>query len=622
MADRRFGRATVGPGRERLPRPTAPWRSVVQRPGPDGAEIEDLQTAFEAMRAPSARDPWHTPAPARGPASDRPATVATRFRTTPTPKCGKGSARCGRARGVGVRPAHAATAGHRAGDDAAGRAAQRRRAATLTRRRADRLRRRPPLHVVRAVGDRAAGRRRVRVALAGPPGTRPRWSIQQGETPLILAPICLRQPFTVDADLGGAEDEQRILASLRMVVAVNLLGLPAVAVSAGLDGAGLPLGVEVIGPRFREDLCLDAAAAIEQALGTPVRSTRAATGASRRSRVVRSPTLVVAKEARQLRKKGCAGGPARQARLEPGNAPARPVIASSARNRRANRLQETQRLADATLCKGTAMASSARWHHRPPGPGLPCSPCVHDRALRAAQVRAPQSDCPRRPARHHGSRMRTRGVAVIVMENEKCGDILGSSSTPYINRLADTYALTRQMSPRLAAPSLPQPPRPHRRLNVRSTATPTTAASRDVVSRRSADDEGTHLDRLHPDLPSRCFTTASARQLRQERPTHPVCYSTIHAGSRTPAATLCHPGKLTTTRAPGTCRRSAPSAPELCSATTCIDCDPCRGRPFPAFEQSQPFVAGLGPRGLLVLLIRRGIERQRLLQARVRGTRA
>jgi Asp-tRNA(Asn)/Glu-tRNA(Gln) amidotransferase A subunit family amidase len=47
------------------------------------------------------------------------------------------------------------------------------------------------------------------------------------------------------------------LASMRLVVPVNLLGLPAVAVA----------GVQVIGPRFGETLCLDAAAAIEAAGG-------------------------------------------------------------------------------------------------------------------------------------------------------------------------------------------------------------------------------------------------------------------------------------------------------------------------------------------------------------------
>jgi amidase len=58
---------------------------------------------------------------------------------------------------------------------------------------------------------------------------------------------------------------------MRMAIAVNALGLPAVAVPVGVAG-GLPQVVQVIGPRFREDLCLDAAAALEEALGvlTPI----------------------------------------------------------------------------------------------------------------------------------------------------------------------------------------------------------------------------------------------------------------------------------------------------------------------------------------------------------------
>ena len=51
-----------------------------------------------------------------------------------------------------------------------------------------------------------------------------------------------------------------------MLYAVNLLGLPAAAVPTGLH-AGVPIGVQIIGPRFREDLCLDAAQAIENAVG-------------------------------------------------------------------------------------------------------------------------------------------------------------------------------------------------------------------------------------------------------------------------------------------------------------------------------------------------------------------
>jgi amidase len=58
---------------------------------------------------------------------------------------------------------------------------------------------------------------------------------------------------------------------MRLVVAVNLLGLPAAVVPVGAAN-GLPQGVQIIGALYREDLCLDAAEAIESALGvlTPI----------------------------------------------------------------------------------------------------------------------------------------------------------------------------------------------------------------------------------------------------------------------------------------------------------------------------------------------------------------
>jgi amidase len=58
---------------------------------------------------------------------------------------------------------------------------------------------------------------------------------------------------------------------MRMAIAVNALGLPAVALPVGIAN-GLPQAVQLIGPRYREDLCLDAAAAVEDRLGiiTPI----------------------------------------------------------------------------------------------------------------------------------------------------------------------------------------------------------------------------------------------------------------------------------------------------------------------------------------------------------------
>jgi hypothetical protein len=96
------------------------------------------------------------------------------------------------------------------------------------------------------------------------------WAEFQQSYPLIVAPICTEPPFAVGADLDG-DGIERILVAMRMVVAINLLGLPAAAVPVGTD-SGLPQVVQVIGQRFREDACLEAAAAIEGRLGrlTPI----------------------------------------------------------------------------------------------------------------------------------------------------------------------------------------------------------------------------------------------------------------------------------------------------------------------------------------------------------------
>ena len=96
------------------------------------------------------------------------------------------------------------------------------------------------------------------------------WGEFQQTHPLIVAPICTELPFTAGTDLS----EKRVAAeihSLRMTTAVNALGLPAVALPVGVAD-GLPQAVQVIGPQYREDLCLDAGKAIEATLGiiTPI----------------------------------------------------------------------------------------------------------------------------------------------------------------------------------------------------------------------------------------------------------------------------------------------------------------------------------------------------------------
>jgi amidase len=96
------------------------------------------------------------------------------------------------------------------------------------------------------------------------------WGEFQERHPLIVAPIYTDIPFEVGTDLEDGRVAETI-RGMRMALAVNALGLPAVALPVGIRD-GLPQSVQVIGPRYREDLCLDAAAALEDRLGiiTPI----------------------------------------------------------------------------------------------------------------------------------------------------------------------------------------------------------------------------------------------------------------------------------------------------------------------------------------------------------------
>ena len=62
------------------------------------------------------------------------------------------------------------------------------------------------------------------------------------------------------------EQAHATMRLMRPVMPANVLGLPAAAVRAG-SAAGLPAGVQVMGGRFQELACLDAAEAIETRLG-------------------------------------------------------------------------------------------------------------------------------------------------------------------------------------------------------------------------------------------------------------------------------------------------------------------------------------------------------------------
>jgi amidase len=89
--------------------------------------------------------------------------------------------------------------------------------------------------------------------------------------PLVVGPTWTQSPFPLGFDIKDAESAMKVLEMVRFVLPANLLGLPAACVPVGLAN-DLPTGVQVIGDLFRDDLCLNAAEAIEQSLGvlTPI----------------------------------------------------------------------------------------------------------------------------------------------------------------------------------------------------------------------------------------------------------------------------------------------------------------------------------------------------------------
>ena len=89
--------------------------------------------------------------------------------------------------------------------------------------------------------------------------------------PLIVGPTWTQPPFPLDYDVADPESALQVVELFRFVLPANLLGLPAACVPTGVAN-GLPTGAQIIGDLFREDLCLDAAEAVERSVGvlTPI----------------------------------------------------------------------------------------------------------------------------------------------------------------------------------------------------------------------------------------------------------------------------------------------------------------------------------------------------------------
>lgn len=89
-----------------------------------------------------------------------------------------------------------------------------------------------------------------------------RWNDFMRRYPLILSPVSLAPPFKQGEDIASEAGFDEIVRTMAPCFAIPVLGLPSLAVPTGIVG-GLPMGVQITGPRFREDLVLEAGEAIE-----------------------------------------------------------------------------------------------------------------------------------------------------------------------------------------------------------------------------------------------------------------------------------------------------------------------------------------------------------------------
>jgi len=272
------GVATIRPSLGRVPayNPSAPEErpltlQLMSVQGPIAREVRDVRLALAAMAAPDPRDPWWVPASLEG--SRLPGPIRVAVTTSPA--------------GVPCHPAVAAAIDAAAGhlSDAgyaveavdpplveeiaaawrtlvftdtriASEAAIREHGSADINRVYDGFKASAPVMDMEAYIRALADRTRLLRA----------WSLFMEDFPLVLAPVSQVPPFPQGEDLLGEARLVRMLDEQSMLYGVNLLGLPASAVPTGLHD-GVPLGVQIVGRRFREDMCLDAAQAIEDRVG-------------------------------------------------------------------------------------------------------------------------------------------------------------------------------------------------------------------------------------------------------------------------------------------------------------------------------------------------------------------
>jgi amidase len=244
--------------------------------GPLARRVRDVRLGLAAMSARDMRDPWWVPAPPRGPEPPRPIRVAL---TVDPARLGvdPSVADAVRRAGIALERAGYAVEEVEPPDVEA--------AARLWWRIVNTEIRHMTEPTIRRLGD-AGMNRALDVYLAAAPEVDltgyikdlaqrrkhlREWLQFVERYPLVVGPVSSEPPLPVGFDTDDSADGEQLRRIQRLMITVNLLGLPAAVVPTGLV-SGIPLGVQIIGSRYREDLCLDAAEAVEAQCGlnTPI----------------------------------------------------------------------------------------------------------------------------------------------------------------------------------------------------------------------------------------------------------------------------------------------------------------------------------------------------------------
>lgn len=235
--------------------------------GPLARRVDDLRVALAAMVRPDPRDPWHMPVPLTGPELPRRAALCLRpdGMETAHELVTALLESAAKLRDAGwivdevdtlppIREAVAVQLTLWFGDDYAGQVA-------AAEREGD------PGAIAALGGQRdfalSLGMADFSAALSKRMGIARAWNLFMEDYPVVLLPPSAELPFADDLDLKSDADYQRVWKAQMAMIGLPVTGLPVLTLNTGLTENGIPVGVQLVAPRFREDVVLDAAAAIE-----------------------------------------------------------------------------------------------------------------------------------------------------------------------------------------------------------------------------------------------------------------------------------------------------------------------------------------------------------------------